>query len=175
MKRFFCSLAAVMVAVVMVFGYVPVMEAASTVPRNVQVPMPVPQGLSSDQVQEWSENLISSFFPNTRFRQRSWHMTHNPSVLTNFFILTDNELWGWGMNDRGQLGDGTTVNRSMPTMILDDVFFSQLPSTALETMALYGHREPSAQRRNRIQVIYTNNDCAKFHGATFWGVPHCIR
>lgn len=36
-------------------------------------------------------------------------------------IKSDGGLWMWGINDKGQLGDGTTVNKSNPTKIMDDV------------------------------------------------------
>ena len=33
----------------------------------------------------------------------------------SFGVKSDGSLWGWGANHRGQIGDGTTVNRSIPT------------------------------------------------------------
>lgn len=36
---------------------------------------------------------------------------------SNVAIDEDGNLWGWGMNYDGQLGDGTTTNRTIPTQI----------------------------------------------------------
>ncbi len=36
-------------------------------------------------------------------------------------IKTDNSLWAWGYNNFGQIGDGTTENRTKPVKIMDDV------------------------------------------------------
>ena len=36
---------------------------------------------------------------------------------SGFAIKTDGTIWGWGLNSSGQLGDGTTVNRSSPVQI----------------------------------------------------------
>jgi alpha-tubulin suppressor-like RCC1 family protein len=33
-------------------------------------------------------------------------------------LKTDGTLWGFGKNDNGQLGDGTTANHSMPMQII---------------------------------------------------------
>ena len=36
-------------------------------------------------------------------------------------IKDDNSLWAWGVNEQGQLGDGTTENRHTPVKIMDSV------------------------------------------------------
>ena len=36
-------------------------------------------------------------------------------------IKTDNTLWAWGNNEKGQLGDGTTDEKRTPTKIMDGV------------------------------------------------------
>lgn len=38
----------------------------------------------------------------------------------------DNNLWAWGYNEKGQLGDGTTINKTSPTKIETDINFVQL-------------------------------------------------
>lgn len=38
-------------------------------------------------------------------------------------ILEDGSLWGWGENSCGQLGDGTTTNKSTPVKIMDNVIY----------------------------------------------------
>jgi len=37
------------------------------------------------------------------------------------YIKTDNTLWGFGKNNKGQLGDGTGVDRDKPVKIMDNV------------------------------------------------------
>lgn len=36
-------------------------------------------------------------------------------------VKTDGSLWAWGLNDRGQLGDGTNQNSFVPKKIMDQV------------------------------------------------------
>ena len=38
----------------------------------------------------------------------------------------DNNLWAWGSNEKGQLGDGTTTNKTSPTKIETGITFVQL-------------------------------------------------
>lgn len=49
-------------------------------------------------------------------------------------IKTDGSLWGWGHNESGQLGDGTTINRNYPVWIMDDVV--AVSAGSLHTMAI---------------------------------------
>jgi hypothetical protein len=39
----------------------------------------------------------------------------------SFYIKSDGSLWGMGLNDYGQLGDGTTINRSTPVQVASGV------------------------------------------------------
>jgi alpha-tubulin suppressor-like RCC1 family protein len=39
---------------------------------------------------------------------------------TSFGVKSDGTLWGWGVNTNGQLADGTTTNRTVPTQIGTD-------------------------------------------------------
>jgi len=51
-----------------------------------------------------------------------------------FVIKTDGSLWGWGSNEHGQLGDGTTTNRLNPVKIMDDV--ASINSSDVASMAI---------------------------------------
>lgn len=37
------------------------------------------------------------------------------------YLATDGTLWGMGLNDKGQLGDGSMINRSAPVQVASDV------------------------------------------------------
>jgi len=45
--------------------------------------------------------------------------TYNLSTFGNYSagIQTDGTLWAWGNNSDGQLGDGTTTNKAVPTQV----------------------------------------------------------
>ena len=48
----------------------------------------------------------------------SGYFLHGKAAEHSMIIKTDGSLWGFGRNDAGQLGDGTSTNRNTPTMII---------------------------------------------------------
>ena len=119
----------------------PTVETAS---RNVQVPMPLPEGIFCDEVAymerwqefgEWFTAFANGFFPDKpdvaifddtigRNNIFGWiDEYYYLYYLTNFHILHyDNSLWAWGENVEGRLGDGTFINRYAPVKVLSNVF-----------------------------------------------------
>ena len=61
-------------------------------------------------------------------RNRPVHIMDNVSIIkstwnSTFVIQNDGNLWAWGRNDRGQLGDGTRTDRYNPTLIMTNVAY----------------------------------------------------
>ena len=55
----------------------------------------------------------------------------------NFVALkTDGSLWAWGKNDKGQLGDGTTMDREQPVRIGGDTNWAQVTAGWGTTLAV---------------------------------------
>ncbi len=51
-------------------------------------------------------------------------------------IRTNGTLWGWGLNDNGMVGDGTTINRSVPVLINSSTNWKMVRSNQARSMAL---------------------------------------
>ena len=51
-------------------------------------------------------------------------------------LKTDGSLWAWGDNGDGQLGDGTTAGKSVPTPIGSDHNWAQTAAGYYHTLAL---------------------------------------
>lgn len=92
-----------------------------------------------------------------------------PSAQSVLFVTTDELVWGTGLNDRGQLGIGDTVNKNIPTRVkfedlvtIDQLCISEEHSFALGavTGTLYPTEAPSA-----------TVPAMKFY---FWGAPDSI-
>ena len=60
------------------------------------------------------------------------------SAGSNHCLAIDNEgnLWSWGRNFRGQLGDGTTTDRLKAKKVIEGVKFKQVYARASSSLAL---------------------------------------
>jgi len=60
-----------------------------------------------------------------------------PSAESVFFVYKDGTVWGTGLNDKGQLGVGDTVNRNVPTLVkTGDITTTLLSAAEDHTLAL---------------------------------------
>lgn len=71
-------------------------------------------GWGTNQVWEWND--IASGVRSFSRLSRS-----NLTTALVMYVTSDNELWGFGINQDGILGDGTGVDRNEPVFILDKV------------------------------------------------------
>jgi alpha-tubulin suppressor-like RCC1 family protein len=51
-------------------------------------------------------------------------------------LKSDGTLWAWGLNDKGQLGDGTTINRTVPTQIGTNADWAKIDSFESNNLAI---------------------------------------
>lgn len=51
-------------------------------------------------------------------------------------LKTDGTLWAWGNNDNGQLGDGTTISKNIPTQIGTDADWAIIESQGASAFAI---------------------------------------
>jgi len=63
--------------------------------------------------------LLLSLFVLKSNAQQCWDKISSGAYHT-IAISNDGTLWAWGYNDSGQLGDGTYVNKTVPTKIGTD-------------------------------------------------------
>ena len=75
--------------------------------------------------------LLSSFILNAQCWKTITTKTHSVAA-----IQTDGTLWLWGRNDEGQLGDGTTLSRNIPTQVENDSADWESVTTGFTTLAI---------------------------------------
>lgn len=51
-------------------------------------------------------------------------------------LKTDGTLWGWGANYRGQLGDGTTINKTVPTRLGSGTNWQKIAAGQAHSLAI---------------------------------------
>ena len=68
---------------------------------------------------------ISKNIPNKVEFQVKFCQAQASGRLYSMAIDNEGNLWSWGLNDQGQLGDGTTINKNIPTKIEIDTTFKK--------------------------------------------------
>jgi len=71
--------------------------------------------LYPSNTQYWQENVFTT--SNQILGLNDVRSISQTSYQTYFAIRSNGDVWGWGVNDSYQLGDGTNVNRSVPQKI----------------------------------------------------------
>ena len=71
----------------------------------------------------WDDQLTPSKVPGLSDVSAVVHAAGPRQPTTHHALKTDGTVWGWGGNEAGQIGDGTTIDRSEPVIVepLSDV------------------------------------------------------
>ena len=81
----------------------------------------------------------------------------------NSAISSTNQLFLWGDNQYGQLGDGTKVNKNIPTNITEH--FNLLPNEVIITASLGGYNSSALTSQGRL-FAWGNNQVGQFGNFT---------
>jgi alpha-tubulin suppressor-like RCC1 family protein len=103
-------------------------------------------------------------------------ITATPSPTPTASVLPLGQLWAWGRNQYGQVGDGTAVNKSSPVQIGSLKFWRQVRAGNTHSLAVTQSGTLWAWGRNNYGQLglgnTTNYSSPKQVGAlTVWGSP----
>ena len=91
---------------------------------GTNTPVYVPQQVGTDT--DWAQVSAAS----------SFDLNLNTGGLHTAAVKADGTLWTWGLNDHGQLGDGSTTDRNTPAQVGSDTTWVAVHCGALHTLAL---------------------------------------
>jgi len=82
--------------------------------------------------------LILALFAAFPLAETAWPVT--PRIFAGLdhsvVLKTDGDLWSWGANSAGQLGDGTNIDKNSPTRIGTHTNWTFITAAGLHTMAV---------------------------------------
>ncbi|GEM_PF-1885101 len=73
-------------------------------------------------------------------------------------IKTNGTVWAWGVNDYGQMGDGTLINKSVPTQIGTDTDWAKVFCGGEQTYLIKTNGTLWATGRNHINQLGNGNN-----------------
>ncbi|WES98168.1 T9SS type A sorting domain-containing protein [Chryseobacterium arthrosphaerae] len=80
--------------------------------------------------------LISKIVPTQIGTETDWQNFSIGFNSSTIATKTDGTLWTWGYNALGQLGDGTQIHRSVPTLMLTSTDWQTVAAGAQNTLAI---------------------------------------
>jgi alpha-tubulin suppressor-like RCC1 family protein len=104
------------------------------------------RGIRDGKLYRWGENITS---PTQVGSDTDWKSLYS-GVGSTFAIKSNGELWGWGTNSEGQLGDGTTTSRTSPVQIGNDSNWKHVAGGQYHTHAVKNNGELWAWGRNNV-------------------------
>lgn len=128
-------------------------------------------------------SIVSFCFSNTN-AQCFWQKI-SAGKKHNLGVKSDGTLWAWGINNIGQLGDGTTTNRNVPVQIGIESNWTEVSAGELHSMALKSDGTlwtwgDNSKGQLGLGVLVTNMPIpAKVGVETHWtkidaGYKHCL-
>ena len=76
--------------------------------------------------------------------------------FTSAVVMNDGSLWMWGSNDCGQIGDGSSTNKLLPTKIMNDV----------KQVSLGGYHSAAIKEDNTLWLWGANGNGAIGNGSS---------
>ena len=84
----------------------------------------------------WGTLFFIIFFGTSFVRAQTGWIRKGNTSYSSAFIAADGKLYTWGYNNFGQLGNGTTINKSIPTQIGSSTNWVNIASGQYHTMAI---------------------------------------
>lgn len=126
---------------------------------------------------ELGEGNVSSYrnYPKQIGNDTTWKMV-KAGIWYSFGLKNDGSLWSWGYNNNGQLGNGTTVNLSVPQQVGNSIDWEQIAAGNLSmgirkdgTLWQWGNASPiqTSPKQVGTDTNWTSVSCESDHALAF--------